>query len=89
MYKSGGGYSNDCAVKDESRLTDTRQKLVLWGTCISVCENATFFQRNLVISKFPGLRECNIVFRVQCLCSRHSMSKVLCSEYSACFPVIP
>jgi hypothetical protein len=32
MYKPDGGYSNDCAVLDESRLTDTRQKLVLWGT---------------------------------------------------------
>jgi len=50
MYKPGGGYSNDCAVKVECRLTDTRQKVVVGGTCISVCENAILFQRSLVSS---------------------------------------
>jgi len=29
------------------------------------------------------------VFIVQCLCYSHSENKVLCSEYSVCFPVIP
>jgi len=44
MYKPGGGYSNDCAVKAECSLTDTRQKVVLRGTCILECENAIFFR---------------------------------------------
>jgi hypothetical protein len=49
MCKAGGGYSNDCAVKAECRLTDTRQKVVLrgtyisGGTCRSVCGNVVLF----------------------------------------------
>jgi len=50
MYKPDGGYSNDCAVKAECLLTDTRQKVFVGGTCISVCENAIIFQRSLVSS---------------------------------------
>ena len=50
MYKPGGGCSKDCPVKAECRLTDTRQKVVLRGMSISVCENAIFFQRILVSS---------------------------------------
>ena len=50
MYKPGGGYSNDCTVKAECCLTDTRQKVVVVATCMSVCENAILFQRNLVSS---------------------------------------
>jgi len=37
----------------------------------------------------PGFRECSIVFRIQCLCSIHSMNKVMCSEYSICVAFIP
>jgi hypothetical protein len=49
MYKPGGGYSNDSAVKGGSGLTDKRQNVVyLHGKCISVCENAISFQRSLV-----------------------------------------
>jgi hypothetical protein len=44
MYKPGGGYSNDSTVKGECRLTDTRQKVGLMGTRLSVCENAIFFR---------------------------------------------
>jgi hypothetical protein len=44
MYKPGGDYSNECAVKGECLLTDTRQTVVLRGTCISVWENAIFFK---------------------------------------------
>jgi len=47
MYKPGDGYSNDSTVKCECLLTDTRQKVSLRGTCISVCENDIFFFREV------------------------------------------